>query len=27
MEYPREAVEAMPPALRKAFERSPSRIR
>jgi hypothetical protein len=27
MEYPREAVDAMPPALRKAFERSPSRIR
>jgi len=27
VEYPREVVEAMPPALRKAFEASPSRIR
>jgi hypothetical protein len=27
MEYPQEVVDAMPPALRKAFERSPSRIR
>jgi hypothetical protein len=27
VEYPREVVDAMPPALRKAFERSPSRIR
>jgi hypothetical protein len=27
MEYPRDAVEAMPPALRKAFEASPARIR
>jgi hypothetical protein len=27
IEYPREVVEAMPPALRKAFEASPSRIR
>ena len=27
IEYPREVVEAMPPALRKAFEMSPNRIR
>jgi hypothetical protein len=27
VEYPREALEAMPPALRKAFESSPARIR
>jgi hypothetical protein len=27
MEYPRDVVEAMPPALRKAFEASPTRIR
>jgi hypothetical protein len=27
IEYPQEVVDAMPPALRKAFERSPSRIR
>jgi hypothetical protein len=27
VEYPREVVEAMPPALRKAFEASPNRIR
>jgi len=27
VEYPREVVEAMPPALRRAFEASPARIR
>jgi hypothetical protein len=27
VEYPQEVVDAMPPALRKAFEASPSRIR
>jgi hypothetical protein len=27
VEYPREVVEAMPPALRKAFESSPARIK
>jgi hypothetical protein len=27
VEYPREVVDAMPPALRKAFEASPNRIR
>ena len=27
VEYPRDVVDAMPPALRKAFESSPSRIR
>jgi hypothetical protein len=27
VEYPREVVEAMPPALRKAFESSPTRIK
>ena len=27
VEYPQDAVDAMPPALRKAFEASPNRIR
>jgi hypothetical protein len=27
VEYPQEALDAMPPALRRAFEESPNRIR